>query len=133
MDYELGFKGVKINSLDSRKINLNVFMNFLNKSSQKLEIVEQEYKIYMDGSFAGEGVNYATNVIDPKSTSVLGVNVTFNPTKVLTKINRNWVEIITSPQNVVFKIDMKLKIKIWGIKFSIPYIYTFTLKEAMGY
>ena len=36
-----------------------------------------------------------------------------------------------SPEKVILKIDMKLKVSIYGFTINIPYSYTTSLKEIM--
>ena len=133
MDYDLGFKGIKVNSITAKLINMNVFLNFTNKANQKIEIVEQDYKVYLNDKFVTTATNKSTNVIDPKSTSVIGVNVSFDPSVVLGVLKASAINILLHPEQQVVKIDMNLKVKIWGIKFSIPYIYNITIKEIQDY
>jgi len=129
MDYDLGFKGLKVKKISLKEISLNVFLNFTNKSSQKIEIVEQTYKVYLNDKFVTDAVNYSKNIIEPKSDSVLGVDVTFDPSKVFQVLKVSFADLLLAPEKQVMKVEMNLKVKIFGLKFSIPYIYTATIKE----
>ena len=129
MDYDLGFNGIKVKKLGLKEISFNVFLNFTNKSSQKIEIVEQTYKVFLNDKFVTNALNYSSNIIDPKSTSVLGVDVTFDPAKVLQVLKVSAADLLLLPEKQIMKVEMNLKVKIFGLKFSIPYIYTATIKE----
>jgi len=129
MDYDLGFKGLKVKKISLKEISFNVFLNFTNKSSQKIEIVEQTYKVYLNDKFVTDAVNYSKNIIEPKSDSVLGVDVTFDPAKVFQVLKVSFADLLLAPEKQVMKVVMNLKVKIFGLKFSIPYIYTVTIKE----
>lgn len=131
MDFKLGFKGIRFKSLTPTVFNFDLFLNLTNKANLGYEIIEQEYSIYINDNFVSTAKNFSSNKIAPNSTSVLGVNITFNPNKVLSIVKSNYAAMILTPQNFRLKIDMKLKVKLFGIKISIPYVYEQTFKEII--
>lgn len=131
MDYTLGLKGVKVLKVSANKVVLDLFLNFTNKSTLAFDIIEQEYKVYLNNNFVTKMSNAKTNHIDPKTTSVIGVNVVFDPTSVFKVLGKSYADILLKPETVKVKIDMKLKVKLYGFTVSIPYVYEDTLKAMM--
>lgn len=132
MNYVLKFKSVKIKKINEKIIDFDLFLFFTNKSDAKFTISEQEYKVYLNDQYVTKLVNSANTIILPKSDSVVGVNVTFQPKEVLDILKQNIFSIITTPEKFTLKVDMKFKVSIYGIKVSIPYTYISTIKELMA-
>lgn len=128
MDYSFTYNKIKVRSLSAKLFNFDLFLNFLNKSAITFDIVEQEYKAYVNGEFVSTIVNYKPVKILPKATSVLGFNVQFDPNKVLKTLKKNYAQILLDPKSVNIKVDIKLKVLFYGFKLSIPYTYEETLK-----
>jgi len=132
MNYTIKFKNVKFNQLTATLLNFDLFINFTNNSDLKFDISEQDYKVYLNDKLVTKLVNMGTTTIMPKSTSVIPVNVKFNPTEVLNLLGKNWAAILLHPETINIRVEVKLKVSLYGIKFSIPYVYNSTLKEMMA-
>jgi len=131
MNYTIKLKGFKLNALTAKVINFDLFINFTNNSDLKFVISDQEYKVYLNNQFVTKLVNGNDVTVGAKSTSVIPINIQFNPSQVMTLLGQNALTILASPQKIVVKVDVKLKVALYGIKFSIPYVYESTLKELM--
>ena len=131
MQFKLGFNTLRFKSISPTLFNFDLFLTLNNPANIGYDIVEQEYSIYMNDTFVSKAKNYSSNKIAPKSTSTIGVNVTFNPNTVLSVVKSNYAQMLLSPEKFRLKIDMKLKVKVLGIKVSIPYVLEMTLKEIM--
>lgn len=127
MNYCIGFKSIKVNKLTGDNVDINVFLSFENKSDLKIEIENQEYDVYLNDSIITKAKNSATQTIQPKSVSAIGVNVKFNPTKSGQKL----LDTILGMGKFVIRVDIKLKIKLWFFTVNVPYQYVTTLKELM--
>jgi LEA14-like dessication related protein len=128
MNYKIVFKNLKVKTLSPTNIAFDIFLNFTNKSSLKFDIIEQQSKIYINGKFVSDVVNNAVNTIEPNSTSIIGANISFNPTTVLSSLNKSYASILINPSSISIKVDLKMKVKLYGIKISIPFVYEDTLK-----
>jgi LEA14-like dessication related protein len=128
MNYKISFKNLKIKTLSATNISFDIFLNFTNNSNLKFEIIEQQSKIYINNNFVSDLVNTAVNTIEPKATSVIGTNVSFNPTAILSSLNKSFASVLLNPSSILVKIDLKMKVKLYGIKISIPFVYENTLK-----
>lgn len=129
MDYCLSFKSIKINTISLTKMNFNLWLNFLNKSNVPFTIVSQTYDVYLDDKIVSNVINKAENKVLPKQTNTIALNVNVNPSKVLNDIGFGAINMALNLNKVIVKIDMKLKIKILGVKFNIPYIYKSTIGQ----
>lgn len=127
MEYCISFKGVKIVYLGIDNIIFDLYLNFLNKSAIKINIVSQEYKVYLNDKLVSTVDSDKPQVIEPKAKSVISVNVKFNPRQVLTAVNVN--ELLLNREKIRLKVDTKIKVALGFIKISIPYVYETTLKE----
>ena len=78
MNYCIGFNKIRLNKISSTNADIDVFINFKNQSDLKIEIQSQEYNVYMNDAFLTKASNAKPQVIEPKSTSVIGINVKFN-------------------------------------------------------
>lgn len=132
MDYTIRFKSVKIRKISLTLFDFDVFLFFLNKSDLKFVINTQAYSVYLNGVFVTKIVNYADTTVLPKAESVLPLNVKFDPRIVLKTVQMNAVDLAVHPEKVKIKMDIKLKVSLWGLPVNIPYTYESTLKEMMA-
>jgi LEA14-like dessication related protein len=131
MDYCMGFKSLKINALTESNVDLDVFLNFKNNSTIKIDIISQEYNVYINDQFVTKASNAIKQEIQPESLSVIGVNIKFNPTDVYKILKLNVTDLLLHRDKIKIKIDMKLKVSLWLFTVSIPYTYEATLKDMM--
>lgn len=129
MNYAFKLKGVKVKKLSATQVSFDVFVDFINKAKLVIKILEVDTKIYLNGKFISTVANKSPMTISAESTSTLSVNISFIPNDVLKAIGSDYLSIITHPESVTIKADIKLKAKLWFFTVNIPYIYNTTLKE----
>jgi len=129
MNFTIKFKKVLVKTLSATSISFDLFLNFTNNSDIKFTILEQDYKVYMNDAFVTKIINKAPIEVISKGTSVIPVNVTFDPRAVLKLIGKNATDLLLNRDKIIVKMDIKLKVKLYGIPVSIPYVYTSNLKE----
>jgi LEA14-like dessication related protein len=127
MNYCLSLKMIKPKDITTKNFDADVFLNLENKSDVKLEIVSQEYNVYINNKFITRASNAIAQTISPNSTSIIGVNVRFNPEKA----GENILSAILSLSKITVKIEVKLKVKFLFVTVSIPYVYESTLSELL--
>ncbi len=125
------FKGLKIKRLSANDVNFDVFINVSNSSDAKIEIVDQNYNVYLNDKLVTNAANHATTIIQAKADSLIGINIAFNPTAVLKILNQNFLTMLTQPASVKLKIDIKLKVKFFGFKVSIPLVIEKSIKDLL--
>lgn len=127
MNYCIGLNKIKVNAITQTKANLDLLLNFRNKSDIAINILSQDYKVYINNKFIVAATNPEPQLIAPDSMSVISVNIKFNPEK----SGQNILSAILSMGNTNIKVDVKLKVKVWLFTVSIPYLYETTIKELM--
>lgn len=132
MDYVISFKSIKIKKVSFTLFDFDLFLNFQNKSTLKFTIESQSYDVYINNIYVTKLENNSPVLINPKSTSVIGLNVKFNPKEVLEKLNKNIANLLVGTDKLMIKIDMKLKVKMWFFTINIPYVYEDSLKNMMS-
>jgi LEA14-like dessication related protein len=125
------FKGLKVKSISGKDVNFDVFLNVNNSSDAKIEIVSQNYDLYLNNKFITKVSNNAPSVIQANADSLLGVNVSFNPSDVLKVIGQSALAMITQPETVKVKLDIKLKVKFFGFKISLPIVVEKSIKDLI--
>lgn len=132
MNYVLTFRSVKIKKIALDEFNFDLFFNLENKGDIGYEIVNQSYDVYLNDVFVTRLSNVSSTPIAANSISPLGLNIKFNPCQALNKLGFNLVTMFKGNDKLIITIDMKLKLKIWGIPLSIPYVYKSSLKDMMA-
>lgn len=120
-----------------KKFNLNeadidLYLNFKNNSAIRLDIISQEYIVSINDKEIVKAGNANALSIAPNSTSVLSVNVAFNPSKLLNIIGGLATDIMLNPQKINITINVKVKVKLWAFTVSIPYEFKSTLKDMLA-
>jgi LEA14-like dessication related protein len=132
MNYTIGLKKVKINKLTPTGFDIDLFLNFENKSNLKFTIEKQKYEVYINDVFLTTMRNDKPNVILPKSVSVLGMNLKESNKEVADKLKKLVVAIATNDKTMV-KIVTTMSVKFGFITLSFPpYPYQDTLKNLMA-
>jgi len=131
MDYCISPKKIKLNRFTRTQADIDVVLNFFNKSNLTIDLYEQEYNVYLNGSFVTKVSNSITQQIKAKAGSELAVKLQFNPEDAIKIAAANIVELLTAPDTVKIVIATKLIAGVKGIKFPIKYDYKTTLKELM--
>ena len=127
MNYCIGLKGIKVNKINADQADIDLSLSFQNKSDVKIDILSQEYAVYVNNKLITKASNKKPQIIIPVSTSVISVNIKFDPTQA----GQNLLSAILAMGNTSIKIDIKLKIKLWLFTISIPYVYSTSIKELM--
>lgn len=129
MDYVITVKGAVINSISLNLIDFTLNLNFQNKSTVGFVIESQSYDVYINDFLAAKLDNNNPVTIQPKSVSLLPLNVRLNPNQALKNVKINIADILLKPESVVLKVVSKLKVKLWFFTVNIPYTYVTNIKE----
>jgi len=132
MDYCIGFKAVKIRNISPNQLNFDIWLTFLNRSNITFTLVSQKYKVYLNDIYVTTLSNKATNIVPAKQTSELALNVDINPSAVLKTGGLSFLKMLSDYKQITVKIDMKMRVKAFGLTFPIPYVYEDTLAGMMG-
>lgn len=132
MNYCISFSKVHFNKATLDNIDIDIFMNFKNQSNIQIDIVGMTSNVFLNDAFVTTVSNKVTQVIKAESTSVIGFNIQFNPTAVYKVLKLNITDLLAHRENIIIKIDMKMKVKLWLIEVNIPYTYQNNLKDMMA-
>lgn len=129
MDYVISIKSINIKEFSVDLLIIDLYLNYQNKSTLGFDITSQTYNIYLDNSFVGKAENTNTVKILPNSTSILPVQLKLKPTKALNNLGgvTGLLKLTSNMNNIMLKVESKLKLKLFGIPVSIPYTYENTI------
>lgn len=132
METAIKFVSLKINKASLTTVNVDLFLNFQNKSHIGFKISEMEYKVYLDTTEIAYLSKPETQQIAAKSTSPITINVNFNPSKIGKEIKGNASNLLLNVLNAQIRVEIKLKVELWFIKLPVPFTYVTTLGELMS-
>ena len=129
MNYIIKVKTAVVKTITANLLDLDLTLDFENKSNISFEIKSQEYDIYIDNKFISKINNIKPVFIKAKSNSDIFVNIKANPTKVGSKFKLEDLSKLLDLQNVKLKIIGKMKVKVYAFTVNIPFNYETTIKE----
>lgn len=129
MNYIIKVKTAVVKTITANLLDLDLTLDFENKSNISFEIKSQEYDIYIDNKFISKINNIKPVFIKAKSHSDIFVNIKANPTKVGSKFKLEDLGKLLDLQNVKLKIIGKMKVKVYAFTVNIPFNYETTIKE----
>jgi len=132
MDYCISFKNFKLRKITLNDADLDIFLNFKNKSAMKINITSQDYVAYINDKKIATFSNKNLVVIEPKTTSVLPLNVKFQPIKLVNSLKGLSTDFVLAPEKVVLKVKCDIKVKLLMFNISIPYEYVTTVKDLIA-
>lgn len=121
--------GVRFKSLTGQALNFDLILIFTNISKLKIEIISQEYKVYLNDKFITTVSNPSSQVINSFTTSPITVNINIYIKSVISALKEGYKDILLNPANVLLRVDATIKVKLFGMTFNIPYVYNTNLKE----
>ena len=132
-DSMISYKRTKVKSISSKAVSLDVFMLYTNRSDITFTIKEQNYKIFINDQYISRMSNASPNVIKAKSESEIGMRAEFDPSYVAKTLGKSWSDMLLNPDKYTVKIDMKFKVGFGFLTITVPYSYSFTLKEMKSW
>lgn len=129
MDWTLSFVSLKVLAVSKSLIEFNLYLKYFNPSALKIEIIDQEYMVYLNESFISRASNKASLTLPPNSKTDVGVNVKIDTINLLNTLKTNWVDLLRKPGENKIRVDIKLRLKVLFYKFDVPYTATYTLAE----
>ena len=129
MNYVIKVKSAVVKTITANLLDLDLILDFENKSNISFEIKNQEYEIYIDNKFISKIKNIKPVFVQAKSQSDIFVNIKANPTKVGSKFKLEDLNKLLDFQNIKIKVIGKLKVKLYGFPVNIPFNFETTIKE----
>ena len=70
-------------------------------------------------------------IIEPKATTLLPLNVKFQPIKLVNSLKSLATDFVFKPESVILKVKCEIKVKLWLFTINVPYEYVTTIKDLM--
>ena len=125
LEYSLKVKSLKIEKLSLSELKLRIDMIFTNKANLTFVLSKQEYEIYLNGIYITTLTSNVEQVVEPKSNSVLTVNLETDPTLIFQKLahQQKPLSLITNFKNQRLKLVTKLWVRfgLFSIPITVPY------------
>lgn len=133
MDYVLSFKAVKLRKITKDLVSADVYLNMDYKGDVPLEIVEQEYKVYVN-NYLASNIRSNASVMIKKGMNIIPINVSFSPSGAVKQIKSAEIALaaLANQGTIKIKIEMKFFVRFLLFNVSIPYTYETTLKELLA-
>ena len=130
----IGFKTIKfLQVTNSGVLKFDIWLTYTNKTNVSAVLTSQVYKVYANGKFVGEAENFAKTPIKANGESIIGVQVDVPVQNMIDSAKKYSVQqlafkalefIEKGPRSTTIKIDMELKMKVFGfIPITVPYSY----------
>ena len=128
LKYNISFKRAKIKSFSQNKVDIDLYLNFINKSELKIELMRQKYDVFINGAYITTIKNDSRNVLEPESTNTLSLAIVFNPMELKNRLPISLLELITGFKNQKIRVDFTFYVKFGP--FTIPIAYSFEGKPS---
>jgi LEA14-like dessication related protein len=131
-DYCLSINKIKLNGFGLNGVDIDLFMNFVNKSELKLKLLSQTYLVYINDIGVAKISNSVPQVINPSSSSVVSAKLQFNPKQVLGVINKNAIDLAKNADSIKIKFIINMKVGFGILSFNVNQEYLTNLKELLS-
>lgn len=132
MNYSIKFRGVNLKTFTPALVDFDVRLLFQNNSNISFVIEKQFYDIYLNNIFITKLESNVSTPIAANGVSPMDLNIKINPISAAKKLNITAVQLLKDNGKIRLRMDMKMKIRAWGITFNFPYSYEDSLKNWMG-
>ena len=132
LKYNIGQVRLEYFSLSNTQLSADLIIQ--NEGWFSLNVDRLIVDVYFDGSFVGKLTDSQPFMLLPASTTVVQSNINLDPTSFGGEISKLLSFKENTSENSTFgninvKFEGKLTTKAYGIPFSVPFVYTDTLKN----
>ena len=122
--YELKSFLIKKASLQS--VTISVVYAYANNTDIDINLVGQEYKIYVDDRFITTIKSDVPVILKANSTSDIPLDITLDPKDMYYKFKDNLLKALTQKQKLKIKMDSTFRVKLGIFTIPVPYPYEWT-------
>ena len=122
--YELKSFLIKKASLQS--VTFSVVYAYTNNTDIDINLVSQEYKIYVDDRFITTIKSDVPVVLKANSVSDIPLDITVDPKDMYYKFKNNLLKALTQKQKLKIKMDSTFRVKFGIFTIPVPYPYEWT-------
>lgn len=133
MNYVIGLKSIKLNTISNTLVDISVYINFNNKGTLPFDIQSQSYVVYLNGKIAVQAGN-AKPIKIITGNNIIPVAIQFNPAAVSKQLGgtSGMLGFILKPEQLHIKIEVKLYVKFLGFSIPIPFTHETTLAQLLA-
>lgn len=129
MQYAIKLLKVKINDISITNVDVDITLNVTNNSDLPVVLSNQEHKVYINDILVSDISNKISQPLAKKSASPITIKVKIDPATVFKQLKMNAVDLLANFLDNKIRVEIKLKVGLWFLKFNIPYTYISTLRE----
>lgn len=135
LEYSYSFSRFVVNKISLQSLDFNVFYNLKNPSNIKYTITRIDINVLIDSTIIASMVNTNEQVIAPKSTTEIGVNVDIKPADLAKGLGEKWTTILANAEKIgerrmVLKMNFRIGYLGKFLSVNVPYEYSFPLKKV---
>lgn len=135
LEYSYSFSRFVVNKISLQSLDFNVFYNLKNPSNIKYTITRIDINVLIDNTIIASMVNTNEQVIAPKSTTEIGVNVDIKPADLAKGLGEKWTTILANAEKIgerrmVLKMNFRIGYLGKFLSVNVPYEYSFPLKKV---
>jgi len=123
LKYSISLNKTEIKSFSKNKVDLDLYLNFVNKSDLKIELVKQKYDLYLNGAYITTIRNDSPNLLEPHSTNILSLAVKFNPMQLKSRLPISLLQLVTNFKKQKIRVDFTFYVKFGPFTIPIPYSF----------
>ena len=129
IDYVMTYKYFTVDKISLKVVSFNLVFSLFNKSKFRYTIKEIVTDVYVGDQFVTKIANFADQVVEPKASTQLIVNVSLSPKDIAEKAKLKWEQMLLYPDKLKFTLDTKFKVAYGPLWFYIPHKEQYTLKQ----
>jgi len=125
-----GTKGFKVKKLGVESSTVEISLSIQNKGELNINLKRLVMGVYANDIFVAQINQDVETSINPFSTSIIPITITFNPKEVLGSALNILNQ--TTFKEMRFRFDGKAVVRKFGIPIPIPFDFTYTINEMMA-
>lgn len=122
--YEL--KSFVVKSASMKSVTFSVVYAYVNNTDIDINLVGQEYKIYVDDRFITTIKSDVPVILKANATSDIPLDITVDPRDMFYKFKDNLLKALTQKQKLKIRMESTFRIKLGIFTIPVPYPYEWT-------
>lgn len=122
--YEL--KSFVVKSASMKSVTFSVVYAYVNNTDIDINLVGQEYKIYVDDRFITTIKSDVPVILKANATSDIPLDITVDPRDMFYKFKDNLLKALTQKQKLKIRMESTFRVKLGIFTIPVPYPYEWT-------
>ena len=126
-DTSFEYAGYQVMSIGPDRMQVQLSLRIINKSSIAYQVVNQSYKVYVNNTHVADVSEWSATHVPAKGSATVTLLVDFNPKQMLGTL---WTELITNAGNANIRLRGKVSFRAFSVLFGRMKVdETFQLKK----